>query len=260
MTNQIIILSMIIFLIILIFILTCTPSHKCIIIKPTKNDIYNQVHEVMNNFWFNMNDIDRRLWGGPLQYLNTFRNMTFWESFYLCNFLIPAAARRLLKINDIPWKIVIMRGDSHIPMPHTMGDIIVLTDNFFKLSQTRQIELLVHEKIHVFQRRAQPIFEKFYNTIGFTKYQDVLPPEIRRICRANPDINDYYIYNQKLLIKLYNSPNSCEMTDAYTCLIDLETLKINKDISELNLPPWINDTEHPNEIFAATIASSEFNF
>ena len=121
-------------------------------------------------------------------------------------------------------------------MPHTHGRIIYLSELFFNLSKTKQINTLIHEKIHVYQRMYRDKTYKLYKSLGFKRHNFK-----SKMIRSNPD-NDKYVYSYKgkLFYKKYKKlPKS--LYDTYT---------LNKDIfNDKNY----KQTEHPNEIFASTL-------
>ena len=218
----------------------------------------------MAPFWIAMNDKDRELWKGGCprgcinSYLSAFRDFTAIEWFYLSRMVIPIADHHSggEGLRQIPWILAMMKDDSHVPMPHTMGPVIILTKNFFALSDThKKAEILLHEKIHVYQRYYPHLCAPLFSDMGFTPVEEELPAEIMTRRRSNPDVQRYYRWKDgKLLIKLYRD-GAQRITDAQTVLIDLERGGVEEiDHEGMRLPEWICDDENPNEIMAALLA------
>ena len=93
-----------------------------------------------------------------------------------------------IKCYNIPWKIGTMTGNKYENgMPHTRGDIIILpkyTDD----NEDFLTKLLIHEKIHIYQRFFPKLCDTYITHLGFKKHKKVVKND--RI-RANPDIDDW---------------------------------------------------------------------
>ena len=78
-------------------------------------------------------------------------------------------------------------------LPHTLGGTIILGDAFFRAPPTHQTITLLHEQIHVFQRkhpgRAREIVQRHF---GSTVLKEGISPQTRARLRmrANPDLDD----------------------------------------------------------------------
>jgi len=153
------------------------------------------------------------------------------------------------KLYDITWKIAV---------PYT----------FLKLDDKSRLEVLLHEKIHVFQRKY-PIQTHFL----YTKYWYVVPYALRSYdepLRSNPDINhiiyayfspykNTYIHN----VAVYND-RVFKIKDSYV------KSKPSKHITNTNREHSatyyrliheydIKQTEHPNEVMACLITDIVMN-
>jgi len=139
-----------------------------------------------------------------------------------------------LLLQKIPWKFVLTKGYYEQGLPHTRGPFIFLSLDFFKTSQKEQIITLIHEKIHLYQRKYKNTFQEKllnnnYKIYGLRKdYPN---------SRANPDLDEY----------IYIHPLNYVMVATYTSMYP----KNIHDI-QIDTPPH---KEHPNEEIAYTIAN-----
>lgn len=111
------------------------------------------------------------------------------------------------KLMNIPWRIgCTCNNDYENGFPHTRGDIIIIPfDRILKSSEKDLCKLLIHEKIHVYQRKYSSEFQSKIQTYGFfiVGKRDQDP--------ANPDL-DSNRYNHKKIGEFYsyyaNNPKS----------------------------------------------------
>ncbi len=119
------------------------------------------------------------------------------------------------KLNSIPWKFGIVSNRSYENgLPHTRSDTIMFCSERLKSKSEKGLEaLLVHEKMHIYQKMFPEECKKYCDLMGFRKFKRVSKNDS---IRANPD-TDHYIYkndsNQKLIGK-YNSSNPENLEDA----------------------------------------------
>ena len=98
-----------------------------------------------------------------------------------------------IKCYNIPWKIGIIKGNQYEDgMPHTRNDIIILP-KYKDDKEDFLTKLLIHEKIHIYQRFFPNLSELYIYNLGFRKYKKVTEDDKSR---ANPDINEW-IYKDK---------------------------------------------------------------
>lgn len=101
------------------------------------------------------------------------------------------------KASRIRWKIGCMSGTRYEGgHPHTVGGSIILFKDIFKgIIKDKQIkkivQLLIHEKVHVYQRKYKKDMETYLSHHHF------VPICKRQNGRANPDLDDMVYYNQK---------------------------------------------------------------
>jgi hypothetical protein len=143
-------------------------------------------------------------------------------------------------IADIPWKIAIIKGKNYENgFPHTREDIIFLfdyiVDDFYP--EEELIKVLIHEKIHVFQRnyRYHPIMLDYMKPFKRYKTKEDLK-QIEPLIRSNPDLDDYVYQdeNGKIYMTGIFNPNPNNLTDI----------------------KGSNEEEHPFEKMAYTISNN----
>jgi hypothetical protein len=118
-----------------------------------------------------------------------------------------------IKCYNIPWKIGTMIGKKYENgMPHTRDDIIILpkytddNDDFLT-------KLLIHEKIHIYQRFYPKLCNIYITNLGFKKHKKVEPSDK---IRANPDIDDWvYTDANGLIYKSVFKKDAKKITDVH---------------------------------------------
>ena len=91
------------------------------------------------------------------------------------------------KFNKIPWKFGIINGKLYENgLPHTRGDVIILSKRIIRGNYKWLIELLIHEKTHVFQKLYPDYASNYIKQNNFVKVG-----HNKGIVRANPDTDDY---------------------------------------------------------------------
>jgi hypothetical protein len=209
------------------------------------------------------------------------RDMTNYEIYIYDK--IPSNCKRIIasdieKINqklkvykslyDITWKIAILQINVENNLPHTHNDVIFLPHTFLKLDNKSRLEVLLHEKIHVFQRKY-PI----QTHILYTKYWSVVPCSLRSYeepFRSNPDINHiifaYFSPDKNLFV--YNAAiyhdRALKIKDSY---VKSEPSKNITDTNRGQSTTYytliheydIKQTEHPNEVMACIITDIVMN-
>lgn len=149
-----------------------------------------------------------------------------------------------IRFNKIKWKLAKLCCKTENGFPHTIGDTIILPNNFLSSgTYHQQLETLIHEKVHLFQRQY-PLLTNIlitqywnYNIIGLRTDLE--------FARANPDLNKI-IYS-----KLVSNPReSCYSK------YNSGSPKSLYDSSLTQQCSFENDTyEHPFEKMAYMIAN-----
>jgi hypothetical protein len=184
-----------------------------------------------------------------------YQTFTMAQQYILLN-VVNIIEKKINKYNNfknIKWVFVKIDTNLENSFPHTIENVIILSNNFFYNSTSSQINTIIHEKVHIYQRMYPEYINILYKNWGFNKVDVDIDNN-----RNNPDIKYYYSYNNNLLIQLYTN-NPRELYDSNTYLIDLENnnkIIINNNIiKQYNLPDIsINKLEHPNEIMAEIIS------
>jgi hypothetical protein len=157
---------------------------------------------------------------------------------------------------DIPWKFAKVATTIEYGYPHTIGDVIVLTDAFFIDTYTyeRQMSTLIHEKVHVYQRAHPEHTKEFAAMIGFQPVE--INGELLNIVRNNPDISSHYVYKEKYIpVQVYLSYNPKNISESTMYLYDVKYNNIYKpnDVKDFDIPEYIPQRENPNEIMGCVI-------
>jgi hypothetical protein len=189
------------------------------------------------------------------KYQSGYQTFTMEQKNILLN-IVNIIEKKIYKYNNfknIKWVFVKIDTNLENSYPHTIGNVIVLSNDFFYSSTNSQINTIIHEKVHIYQRMYPEYINILYKNWGFDKVKVEVDYN-----RNNPDIKYYYSYNNNLLIQLYTD-NPSELYDSNTYLINLENnnkILINDDIiKQYNLPSIsIDKLEHPNEIMAEIIS------
>ena len=121
-------------------------------------------------------------------------------------------------IHKILWKFGITKNKNYEEgFPHTRTDIIFIDINIIKNINTKKdlkdfIKLLIHEKIHIYQRYNKG---KLYNILERKGYKVKYTKKIFKLVRANPDLDNWIYENNegKLMIYKYNSANPNGIND-----------------------------------------------
>jgi hypothetical protein len=175
------------------------------------------------------------------------------------NRLIEICNNKLIKyksLYDITWKLCKTTMKLEDGMPHTHADIIFISDSFFNNNNDNmKIITLIHEKIHVYQRKYKEKTNILYNSFNFNKE----PKKKINLRRSNPDLDSFdYNYNGVLFYSEFKD-DAKKLTDVNTKFISIQSKK-NKEINEIKkIANNGYQNEHPNEIFASIISDKIFH-
>lgn len=114
------------------------------------------------------------------------------------------------KLMDIPWKIGCTCNDDYENgFPHTRGDTIIIPfDRIQNSSEKDLCKLLIHEKIHVYQRLYYSEFQTKIKNYGFSTVGK------RNQDPANPDLDSFrYKHEKKGEFYSYYSKNPKSFSD-----------------------------------------------
>jgi hypothetical protein len=167
--------------------------------------------------------------------------------------LIDPILIKYKNISSIPWKITKVDVNIESGYPHTLEDVIIINNNFFTLNQEQQKILLLHEKLHIYQRKFPIETEEFVmNTLEFKiKNRN---KDLNIMVRNNPDLNDLtYGKDDYYTLQVYNSFNPKSLADSKVIKVNEKNNEIS-DLTQNDLKLDINDKtqiEHPYEIMAS---------
>ena len=124
-------------------------------------------------------------------------------------------------IYKILWKFAFIKSDSYEnKYPHTREDIIFIHIDILKNIKSFNkyydfVALLIHEKLHIYQRYNNIIIDNILQSNGFERKHNRI---FFRLIRANPDLNDwvYTDKNKHLMMTIYSSANPNNIDDVIT--------------------------------------------
>lgn len=150
------------------------------------------------------------------------------------------------RARQLPWKLMFVGNNYEDGLPHTRGEYIFISPAVLSQSYIDLVETLIHEKIHIYQRRY--LREKTYlsyekidvylteymvSKLGFTKVKK----RSEAVCdiRANPDVDEW----------IYRSPKTNQ--DMFLCYRSSRPTSIGDTIGDVH-------NEHPFEWIAYEIS------
>jgi ABC-type sugar transport system permease subunit len=107
-------------------------------------------------------------------------------------------------------------------LPHTRKNVIFLSNNVLTNDEDELVKILIHEKIHVFQRNNEDIFKNIIVKMGYIELTDEMISDnaelIKQIKykRSNPDINKKLYKNiltNKISICTYKNDTPSGISD-----------------------------------------------
>lgn len=152
-----------------------------------------------------------------------------------------------INIKGIKWKLCKINNKIENGFPHTLEDVIILSDSFFNNNIDIQKEILIHEIIHVYQRLYPINTHKFIKN----KFKLDIIDTIKKFpnARNNPDINQFvYGKDNKCIIQLYNN-DAKNILDSSTYIYSFTDNKIIKKIENNKY-----QLEHPYEMMASILS------
>lgn len=175
---------------------------------------------------------------------------------------------KLHVLRKLPWKFMIGHPELELGFPYTIGDYIVIPS---KMVHDITVETLLHEKIHIYQRKypqqCKLIYEymmPFAHEIG--KNMINVPPEILQTKMTNPDENGeiwiYYYqgkwYYPSLQMGLRQRTEQIgfqvDVSKRPMQIIPYKTIPLKK-MSTFDSYASHVSVYHPHEIFACVLAN-----
>jgi hypothetical protein len=150
-------------------------------------------------------------------------------------------------IANIKWVLAITRSDNggkyEDGLSHTRKHVIFLSQDVLNYSEDEIIKLLIHEKIHIYQRNNEALFKTIIYNMGYaesTDGQEISKDQLRYV-RSNPDVNN----------KIYKNIHTGEL------MICLYTSDKPKNINDIIIEKY--SMEHPYEKIAYEISEHIYN-
>lgn len=257
--NLFVIMIIVLISITIIFTITTFNNNNNLWIEPTKTNVNNIIDNALYFQRLNNLDLIARHVNSKNEYINQYKQslnkFSKAESTILNNLIKDISMNYIYKyqkLQQIPWKLVKFNGVEE-NFPHTISDIIFLPQDFFYNSKDKQIETLIHEKIHVYQRLYTIETAKLITLLGFSIWntQDKYPN-----IRTNPDTNSFiYTYdkgdNISVQAQIYNNDKPESIKDSHITLL--------KGKKKWDVPECIKQPDHPYEIMACGIAHMIMN-
>jgi hypothetical protein len=160
---------------------------------------------------------------------------------------------------DIPWKFAKVSTNIENGYPHTLYDVIILSDDFFMYPKNRKVSTLIHEKVHVLQRMHPHLATSFTETMGFKALKETtqnINDLMKDIKRNNPDLDGVYVYKDHLIpVQVYHHDKPRDISESSTYIYNMKdnTFKTLENVTEYDIPAYISQKEHPFEIMGVII-------
>ena len=174
----------------------------------------------------------------------------------------PAEKDRLTKLVSmihyaphVPWKFAKVSSAIEKGFPHTLEDVIVLSDTSLAHDDRSLTETLIHEKVHILQRREPAHAADYIKRWGFIKSGHITHPSKRN----NPDLpeENYAFLPNTAIMQLYNSDRPSSISDSQPFIVSMHEIQPFHNTG--NLPSYVHQLEHPYEIMATVIAREYMN-
>jgi hypothetical protein len=185
------------------------------------------------------------------EYMNTYSDA--FEEF------TPAEKTRLTRLISkiryaphVPWKFAKVSTTIEKGFPHTLEDVIVLTNTSLAHGDFSLTETLIHEKVHILQRKDPAHAAEFIKRWGFHHVKQITHP----LKRNNPDLpeENYALLPNAAIMQLYNSDRPSSIADSQPFVVSAVTHEIKPFHNTGQFPSYVHQIEHPYEIMATMIA------
>lgn len=139
------------------------------------------------------------------------------------NYLSNSKIINYSRFVDFPWKFVCtINNVVENGYPFTISDTIYIpyTELNTNIYSKEFIRLLIHERIHIFQRYFHYDVNKFIQSLGYVLYRPINRRSEDYLLRSNPDLDQFiYLYDGIPCGSYYNSPNPKNIDDVSCRLI-----------------------------------------
>jgi len=200
-----IVLTLIVFIIVLYY----KYNNDKKIIFYTSNQLYSLLYNILYDYYNCMSDENLKIRGikDINVYIHNLDSLFYTSSYYeqkILRHAIHKADKRInnlnytgfcpYKLKNIPWLIGFSLNDKYeFGLPHTQDLIIILNRNDIYLNLSDLITLLIHERIHIYQKLYPDDVNKFLKYYNFKKVS-----KKTNIDRVNPDTDDF-IYKRSTI-------------------------------------------------------------
>ena len=125
-------------------------------------------------------------------------------------------------IANIKWVLAITRNDNggkyEDGLSHTRKNTIFLSQDVLNYSEDELIKLLIHEKIHIYQRQNEALFKTIIYNMGYVEISpsNEISSDKLKYVRSNPDVNNKIyknVHTGELMICLYSSDKPKNIND-----------------------------------------------
>ena len=115
---------------------------------------------------------------------------------------------------NMPWILSVTKGITYEEgYPHTRMNVIFITDSVVKSSMTNLVRVLIHEKVHVYERLNPHLMKKWLKYHGYKPHKRLRD---YKLGRSNPDL-DGWVYldkNGKETLAIFKNENPTGIDDA----------------------------------------------
>jgi hypothetical protein len=98
-------------------------------------------------------------------------------------------------LQKITWKLALICGTYEEGIPHTREDVIFLSRDIVKYTSEDLTSILIHEKVHIFQRYNEEYMTELLVRLGYHVAGSTSGDPRYLLRRSNPDINDTVYIN-----------------------------------------------------------------
>lgn len=126
--------------------------------------------------------------------------------------LLQATKHAIITYENLPWKFALVLPVYEEGLPHTRRDTIFLYPQHLEMTEKRLVELLVHEWVHLYQRKNLHKVQAGLMQEGYKVWRKRKGyPRIR----ANPDVDEYiYVHpSGQVMLYVYNKDYPSSIQD-----------------------------------------------
>jgi hypothetical protein len=168
-------------------------------------------------------------------------------------------------LNSIDWNIAVFKNIEN-NYPHTHGNTIFIPNNMISNIDNYK-DTLLHEKVHVLQRKMPQLFDTLYISYWHMKK---IQFNYKYDTRSNPDASDHWMFTYKnvnivFIAKYKKDATNISHVHYKGVYLDLNNIAFKEKELE-QIPEFIDffglkksNHYHPNELSAEMMASHYFN-